>query len=396
MDAAPDGPVVTEVLIVGAGPTGMALRLALDRLGVASLLVDRHAAGLNTSRAAVIHARTLEVLEPLGVVPDLVAAGMQATDFRVREAGKVLLHIGFQGLPSRYPYALMCPQNITEAILAGRIGGGRGSVWRPARLLSFTETSDRISAALARPDGSVQHVQARWIVGCDGADSVVRQQAGIDFVGGNYAETFVLADVRMAWPLQRTEVSLFFAPEGLMVVAPLPAPQGEPGDRYRMVAAVAGPASPPTQDMVEALLAARGVPSPGRRVQEMPWSSSFQLQHRVAAQVRRGRVLLCGDAAHVHSPAGGQGMNTGIQDAVALAGPLRQALRDDDTRGLDAWARHRHRIARGVVRMTDAMTRIATVSSPLGRMARGSLFGLMGRVPSLQRKLARRLAELDR
>ncbi len=396
MDAAPDGPVVTEVLIVGAGPTGMALRLALDRLGVASLLVDQHAAGLNTSRAAVIHARTLEVLEPLGVVPDLVTAGMQATDFRVREAGKVLLHIGFQGLPSRYPYALMCPQNVTEAILAGRLGDGLGSVWRPARLLSFTETGDRVSAELARPDGSVQHVQARWIVGCDGADSVVRQQAGIDFVGGNYAETFVLADVRMAWPLQRTEVSLFFAPEGLMVVAPLPAPQGEPGDRYRMVAAVAGPASPPTQDMVEALLAARGIPSPGRRVQEMPWSSSFQLQHRVAAQVRRGRVLLCGDAAHVHSPAGGQGMNTGIQDAVALAGPLRQALRDDDTRGLDAWARHRHRIARGVVRMTDAMTRIATVSSPLGRMARGSLLGLMGRVPSLQRKLARRLAELDR
>ncbi|WP_295941276.1 FAD-dependent monooxygenase [uncultured Xanthomonas sp.] len=384
----------TEVLIVGAGPSGLALRLALDRLGIASLLVDRHPAGLNTSRAAVIHARTLEVLEPLGVVPRLLAAGVRTTTFRVRDGDRVLLQIGFDDLPSAHRYALMCPQSATEAILADALVPGSATVWRPAHLLSFAESADGISADLELPQQRRQRVRARWIVGCDGAHSAVRQGAGIAFEGGDYAETFVLADVRMAWPLPRDEVSLFFSPQGLMVVAPLPKPDGTADDRHRIVATVTDAIRLPTLAQVQALLDARGPRSGRARVDTLLWRSDFHLQHRVAAQMRRGRVLLCGDAAHVHSPAGGQGMNTGIQDAIALATALQQALRQHDDQGLDAWATRRRRIARGVVRMTDAMTRAATATAPVTRTVRNGLLGLIDHAPLIQRRLAARLAEL--
>lgn len=394
MDAATTAPISTEVLIVGAGPAGLALRLALDRLGIASILVDRHAAGLNTSRAAVIHARTLEVLEPLGVVPALLSEGLKTPDFCVREGGDVLLRIGFAGLPSSHPYALMCPQNVTEAVLAAGLGEQNDTVWRPARLVSFTEVPGGIAAEVDCSGAGPRQVHARWIVGCDGARSDVRAGAGIAFEGGDYAERFVLADVRMDWPLPRSEVSLFFSPQGLMVVAPLP---GGGADRYRVVATVDDPDPDVTPAHVQTLLGTRG-PRPGTApaIRELLWGSSFHVQHRLAAQVWKGHALLCGDAAHVHSPAGGQGMNTGIQDAVELAAPLRQALREGDTGAIAAWAARRHAIAREVVRTTDALTRLATASSPLARAARGALLGLVDHLPFVRRQLAMQLAELDR
>ncbi|SDE20121.1 2-polyprenyl-6-methoxyphenol hydroxylase [Paracidovorax valerianellae] len=385
----------TEVLIVGAGPVGLTLCLALQRLEIRSILVDQHAAGLNTSRAAVIHARTLEVLEPCGVVPALLQKGCKTIQFRVRDQERILLDIGFSELPSAYPFALMCPQNETEGILESRLQAVGAEVVRPARLLSAVSAQDEVHAELQWPTGGTQRIRAQWIVGCDGARSTVRQSAGIAFEGGDYEEAFVLADVRMDWPLPREEVTLFFAAQGLMVVAPLPGGPGEAEDRYRIVATVAHSAAAPSLADVQALLDERSAHRRPARVAQMSWSSSFHLQHRVAAQVMKGRTLLCGDAAHVHSPAGGQGMNTGIQDAAALAEPLLQALRHGDRQGLQAWAARRHAIAKDIVSTTDAMTRVATASSPLARVARNAALGWLGHMPFVQKKIAMRLAELD-
>lgn len=384
----------TDVLIVGAGPAGLALRLALERLGIAAVQVDKHAAGLNTSRAAVIHARTLEVLEPCGVVAALLAKGIAVPDFRVRDRNRVLLHIGFGDLPSRYHYALMCPQNDTEAILQARLDDLGARIERPAEFLGATDAPGGMVAELALPGERKEWLFARWIVGCDGARSRVRDQAGIAFVGDDYAEQFVLADVHMDWPLSRREVSLFFSERGLMVVAPLPEPDGASRDRYRIVATVPSAPAVPAIGDIDALLRERGPHAPGLHVEALAWSSRFHLQHRIAADVFRHRTLLCGDAAHVHSPAGGQGMNTGIQDAVALAPRLAQAIRCGDTAGLAAWAARRHRIASGVVRMTHAMTRAATLTAPMPRALRDAAMGLVGNSRFLRRKLAVRLAEL--
>ena len=377
----------TDVLIIGAGPAGLALTAALRRLGVASITVDRQAAGANTSRAAVVHARTLEVLAGIEATQELLEKGVKVPIFRVRDRDRLLLEIDFSSLDTDYPFTLMCPQNVTEDILLRRVQALGGSIERPVELVGLKASTDGIRATLRDGRGD-REVSAGWIVGCDGAHSIVRQQAGIPFEGGAYDERFVLADVRMDWPHPREEVDLFFSPDGLVVVAPLP------GDHFRIVATAAAVEGTIDAQFLQSLLDARG-PSSGTRIREIVWSSQFHLQHRVSASPRAGRILLCGDAAHVHSPAGGQGMNTGIQDAISLSRPLANALRSDDETGLNEWAKRRHAVAHDVVTLTDRMTRAATASSTVARTIRNALLVTVGHVPALTERLARRLAELD-
>jgi 2-polyprenyl-6-methoxyphenol hydroxylase-like FAD-dependent oxidoreductase len=190
-------------------------------------------------------------------------------------------------------------------------------------------------------------------------------------------------------------VSLFFSSAGLMVVAPLPEDDGRSADRYRIVATAAtAAAAAPTLDDITALLRERGPGGAGQQVTQLLWSSHFHVAHRLAAEVCKDRTLLCGDAAHVHSPAGGQGMNTGIQDAIALAAHLAHAVQHGDEDGLQRWAGQRQAVAGDVVRMTDAMTRVATLSAPAARALRDAVLGLVGHLPFVRHKLAARIAEL--
>jgi len=210
--------------------------------------------------------------------------------------------------------------------------------------------------------------------------STVRERSGIGFRGDRYAESFVLADVRMDWELPGDEVMLFFSPAGLVVVAPLP------GGRHRIVATMEQAPPEPSLADVQALLDARGPQRSPARVREIVWSSRFQVHHRLADRYRDGRIFLAGDAAHVHSPAGGQGMNTGIQDAVELAAVLA------DGTDLDRYERVRRPVAAGVVAVTDRMTRLATSRN---RLLLGVALPLAGRVPAVRRRLAMRLSGLS-
>jgi 2-polyprenyl-6-methoxyphenol hydroxylase-like FAD-dependent oxidoreductase len=372
----------TDVLIVGAGPTGLTLATALALRGVHATVIDRQAAGDNTSRAAVIHARTLEVLEPLGVTPTLVSLGVQAQRFTIRDRDRVLIPIAFGALPTRYPYTLMVSQAVTERVLLGRLVALGGRVLRPRSLQRLVHDASGATATL--DDGSA--LRARYVVGCDGMHSAVREQAHIPFNGGSYGESFVLADVRLSGAVPRDEVILYFSPAGMVVVAPLP------DGVHRIVATVDEAPEQPSAAYVQALLDARGPEQERALVREVLWGSRFRVHHRVADSYRTGRVLLAGDAAHVHSPAGGQGMNVGMLDAMALSDALVQALAGNDA-ALDGYGAARRPVAQQVVKFADMLTRLATVRPSL-RVLRNAVLGAVSRIPRLRSRMAWRLSGL--
>jgi 2-polyprenyl-6-methoxyphenol hydroxylase-like FAD-dependent oxidoreductase len=383
-------PTATDIVIVGAGPSGLALACALQQLGIAAVVLDKQLEGANTSRAAVIHARTLEVLTPLDVVPTLLNQGITVPRFRVRDRDRLLLTVNFSQLNTPYPFTLMCPQNQMEATLLSRLEKLGGQVVRPAEVKELQRGPNEIAVRVASRD-SVHTITAKWVVGSDGMHSIVRESAGIAFEGASYNEDFVLADVHMDWPLTREEVNLFFSPRGLVVVAPLPE------DRFRIVATAATASEHPPMEFFQGILDDRG-PSDRHRqasIRNVVWSSRFRVQHRVAATLREDCVILCGDAAHVHSPAGGQGMNTGIQDAVSLAHPLATALRTGDYQLLVDWTAARHRVATEIVRLTDRMTRAATLSQPVARICRNLLLRFVDHVPAARNALSRTLSEIN-
>jgi 2-polyprenyl-6-methoxyphenol hydroxylase-like FAD-dependent oxidoreductase len=377
-----------KILIVGAGPSGLALAGELKRRGVNCVIVDQQPAGANTSRACVVHARTMEVLEPLGVTRDLLAEGVKVPVFRIRDRDRPLLTIDFSDIPSAYRFTLMIPQNRVEQILLEHLENLGCKVMRPCKLIRYT-TSPSLVEAQIQVNGSDQSIQAQWLIGCDGMHSTVREQSGIAFAGGEYEASFVLADVSMDWPLSREEVTLFYSPKGLVVVAPLP------NERFRVVATVEEAPEIPSLEFMQAILDARGPTTSPGRLHDVAWSSRFHIHHRVAQTPRKGRVVLCGDAAHVHSPAGGQGMNTGIQDSISLAEALASTLQDGDEARLDAWAAQRHKVASDVVMLTDRMTRIATMKSPTGQALRNIAVAFAGYLPPVRAAVARTLAELD-
>ena len=378
----------SEILVAGAGPTGLALAAELLRRGIMATIIDRQAAGANTSRAGVVHARTLEMLEPLGVTADLLARGIKVPIFRVRDRDRVLLTVDFSQIASPYPFTLMIPQSEVEQCLLEHLQELGGDVVRPCELVGFAKPAADIEVQV-RNGGGTRTRSPRWLIGCDGMHSVVREQAGVAFTGGAYEQDFVLADAHMDWPLSREEVTLFYSTDGLMVVAPLPQ------QRFRIVATVDHAPESPSKDYVQSVLDRRGPTAKPGRISDTVWTSRFHIHHRVTETPRKGRILLCGDAAHVHSPAGGQGMNTGIQDAISLAEALSETIRDGDEARLDAWAANRHRIAHGVVTMTDRMTRVATMKSPAGKVLRNIAVALAGLLPPVRAALARTLAELD-
>jgi 2-polyprenyl-6-methoxyphenol hydroxylase-like FAD-dependent oxidoreductase len=380
----------TDVLIVGAGPTGLALATALRQAGVDHLIVDALPDGLNTSRAAVIHPHTLEMLEQLGIGAELQAEGIRLNRFTIRDRDEALLQIGFDRLPSAYRHILMLPQPRTEAILSSRLASLGGQVRRGVKAVGVRQEKDHAVVRLETPGGE-EECRARFVVGADGMHSAIRESTSIRFEGEAYGESFVLADVRMDWPLGRSEVSLCFSPAGLVVVAPLP------DGSFRIVATMDEAPERPDLADVQRLLDQRGPKAPRALVREIAWSSRFRVHHRLASAYGEGRILLMGDAAHVHSPAGGQGMNAGLIDAVVLGKALTAVVRDGAPLStLDDYAKVRRPAAAEVLALASRLTRFATVRPVFLRRLRNVLLRLLNRMPAFKMKLALTLSGISR
>lgn len=374
-----------DVLIVGAGPAGLTAAVVLTQRGHTVTVVDTQAEGANTSRAAVVHARTLEVLKPYGVTAALEARGIHASRFTIRDRDRLLVPVPFDGLPTPFPYTLMISQAETEAALLARLTELGGTVLRPVTVTAVRQDDTGVTATL--DDG--RQLRATYLIGADGMHSTVREGAGIGFTGDTYAESFTLADVRLDGAVSETEVVLYFSPAGMVVVAPLP------DGTFRIVATVDSAPEVPDVAFVQRLLDTRGPKAAPVTVREVVWGSRFRVHHRVADTFRDGRVLLAGDAAHVHSPAGGQGMNLGIDDAAALGDALSRVLKGASPEILDEYAATHRAHARKVVTFAGRLTTLATMPA-FWRPARNLVLGLLGRSAAFRRRLAWQLAGLDR
>jgi len=383
-------PKNTDVLIVGAGPTGLALALTLQQAGIDHLIIDTLPHGQNTSRAGVIHAHTLEVLDGLGVSKELTKRGLRVTRFSIRDRGRPLLQLHFDRLPSEHPYLLMLPQDVTEQVMSDRLSAMGGMIHRDLTATAVDQDSNGVKATLKTPEGEMV-VNARYVVGGDGMHSTVRAAAGIGFDGATYEDSFVLADVRMEWSLGAGEVSLNFSPAGLLVIAPLP------NETFRVVATVDEAPERPAMEDIQALIDTRG-PTKGRNVvQEVIWSSRFRIHHRLAQSYRKARLFVMGDAAHVHSPAGGQGMNTGLVDAVVLGQLLAKVIRGESPdSALDHYQRLRRPAAAQVLKLAGLMTKAATLRGAPKRVVRNTILAVLNCIPPVKSRLMMNLSGLSR
>jgi 2-polyprenyl-6-methoxyphenol hydroxylase-like FAD-dependent oxidoreductase len=375
-------PGETEVLVVGAGPVGLAVSASLAGHGHDVTVVERQPAGANTSRAAVVHARTLEMLERIGVSERLAGLGIHASQFSIRDGDRELVPVRFAQLPTQYPYTLMVPQNITEHVLLDRLEELGSGVHRPYVATGLRQTDD--GAEVTLESGDV--IRAQYVVAADGMKSTIRELAGLGHNGNDALSlSFTLADVRVEGGLPANEVLLFFSTPGMLVVAPLP------DGSFRLVAEVEDAPEQPDVAYAQGLLDTRGPRRATVQVTEVVWGSRFRIHERVADEYRAGRVLLAGDAAHTHSPAGGQGMNLGLRDAVTLGDALSVALREGREDELDQYAADNRAEAIAVVALAHRLTRLATAPAAV-RPLRNAGLRLVANVPAFRRRLAEQLS----
>jgi len=364
---------VADVLVAGAGPTGLALAAQLAASGVRVRLIDRGLDRGHESRALAIQPRTLEVLAGRGGTDELIACGNPAVQLRMHARGRELSVPMFDlGLDdTAYPYLLFLSQAETERILSEHLAAAGVHVERGVELTGLTDTADSATATLRHRDGREEAVSARYVAGCDGAHSTARRLAGIRFEGSSYPQTFVLADVD-AEGIEPGAAHVFLSDQGMLFFFPL----GNPAPWRLLVMRPPADRTPPEAPVVlEEVQAIASTYTGGAvRIHDPVWMTNFRLHHRAATHYRAGRVFLAGDAAHIHSPAGAQGMNTGIQDAVNLGWKLACTLRGvTDPALLDTYQAERAPIGKMVLRFTDRAFTIATSTNPVVRFARTRL-----------------------
>ena len=374
-------PTTTDVLVVGAGPTGLTAAVSLVARGREVTVIDNQEQGQNTSRASVVYSRTLEVLEPYGVAQRLASQGIHARRFTIRDRDRVLMNVAFDWLPTAYPYTLLVSQAVTESVLLRRLHQLGGRVLRPYTLTGLDQDASGVTGTFA----GGERIRASYVVGADGTHSTVRQQAGIGLDASAAGASYSLADVHLSGGMPAEEVAVFFAPAGQLVCVPFP------DGSYKLVANVAEAPPEPQVGFLQQLVDTRGPRAERPVIKEVIWGSRFFVRHGVADRFHAGRIALAGDAAHQNSPLGGQGMNAGIGDAVALAAALDASLEHGAPDPLAAYSAARRSVAKQVVAVTNRLTWLATMDRQV-RTLRNGVLALLN--PIASRRLARRLSML--
>jgi 2-polyprenyl-6-methoxyphenol hydroxylase-like FAD-dependent oxidoreductase len=365
----------TSVLIVGAGPTGLVLALWLTRLGVDVRIIDKTAEAGTTSRALAVHARTLELYRQLDLTDGVIANGHQVPAVNLWVKGKAETRVSFDlvgGDLTPYPFMHIFPQDEHEKLLIQHLQALGMSVERETELISYHDEGDRVTARLLTPNGEEQ-CEATFLAGCDGARSTVRQGSGTGFPGGTYQQIFYVADVEAEGPPMNGELNIDMDESDFLAVFPLKAT-----GRARLIGTIRDDRAQHPETLRFEDVRGRAIEHLKLQVQQVNWFSTYRVHHRVTDHFRMGRALLLGDAAHIHSPAGGQGMNTGIGDAINLAWKLHAVLnmRAPDSL-LDSYETERIAFARKLVKTTDKVFSIASSEGRIADLVRTRLVPLI-------------------
>lgn len=362
-----------KVLIVGAGPTGLVLALWLTKQGIGVRIIDKSAGPGETSRAMVVQARTLELYCQLEIADAVVAAGHEDPAMNFWAGGKLraALSLGDAGAGlTPYPFLLVFPQDQHERFLIERLEAMDVSVERKTELLSFEETGDRVTARLRTADGSEEMFEASYLAGTDGARSTVRKQVGGTFEGGTYAQIFYVADVMLHGIEPANEAHIALDGSDFVMILPY----GDSG-MFRLIGTVRGERAEHPENLTFDDVSHEAIDKLGITIDKVNWFSHYRVHHRVTDSFRHGRAFLLGDAAHVHSPAGGQGMNTGIGDAINLAWKLAEVLKGHAPDSLlDSYDAERRAFACKVVDTTDRLFTFATKQGNFADFVRTHIF----------------------
>jgi 2-polyprenyl-6-methoxyphenol hydroxylase-like FAD-dependent oxidoreductase len=362
----------TDVLIVGAGPTGLVLALWLTKQGLTVRLIDKSQGPGETSRAMVVQARTLELYRQLDLAQAVIAAGYQTPAMNMWVQGQhkaqiSLVDAGKQISP--YPFVLVFPQDHHERLLVEHLQALGVEVERQTELLSFTDQGDLIEAVLTLPDGQQQTCTALYLAGCDGAHSLVRHQLGSGFEGGTYRQLFYVADVVASGVNPTNEAHIAFDKADFLLLLYY----GQAG-QYRFIGTVRDERAEHPEQLTFADVGHQALDGLNIEVEQVNWFSTYRVHHRVTDHFRRGRAFLLGDAAHVHSPAGGQGMNTGILDAINLAWKFAAVVKGHAAeRLLDSYEVERQAFARKLVETTDRLFTFATAEGGWADFVRANI-----------------------
>lgn len=373
------------VLVVGAGPTGLMLASELLRHGIQCRIIDKLETPGDKSKALAIHARTLEILENLKIVDKMLAAGVEAHGFSLYNGKSKIMQVSSTELDSPYPVILMIPQQSTESVLTEHLHSLGGKIERGVELSKISKDFDKVSATLKHKDGREELVACKYLVGCDGAHSTVRKLLQLPFEGSAYEERFALGDLYVDSPLPDDEVSTFFHEDGVLVFFPMG------NKRFRVMAnieesAISG--DEPTLEFMQSIGEKRG--GAGFKFTNPVWMAWFRIHRRSVPQYRVGRVFVAGDAAHIHSPVGGQGMNTGLQDVYNLSWKLALVINGDaDEKLLDTYQEERHPVGQELLKGTDIATKVAVMRNPLAKQLRNHVMSFLSQQEIIVQRLRR-------
>lgn len=377
----------TEVLIVGAGPVGLFAANECARHNLRFRLIEERSSQSEHSKALAMFPRTLEIFDMAGIVAPFLETANRVTTVAVMTRDRTLAHMKFEPHESPYPFVAMVPQDVTERLLVEELQRKGGGVEYEAKFISAEQDDGGVKVRIERRGQSTE-VRAAVVVGCDGAHSAVRHQLNLPFEGAEYQASFLLADIETNTELPADEMQLCPSEFGPVAIFPMSS------TRRRIVATIENAeGDAPSLDLVRNILAQRAPRAIEAR--ELHWSSYFHIHHRQVAQLREGRMFIAGDAAHIHSPFGGQGMNTGLHDIWNLVWKLDLFLKGRGNQALlDSYSSERLPVIKSVIEITDRLTKVMGTPHKFAQALRDTVIPVVSRLAPFQHAFVQRLSEL--